>query len=110
MDLNDLTATERMVLIAALKCYQHASIGNVSAAMDPAIVSDFCKMDGITNIYDACESLQVRITGIPNGGPSITSSEVSDLARVARRLEDMVNGKDPDAGLYNRDGSVKYRW
>ncbi len=53
------------------------------------------------------QQLQVQITGIRNGGPSITNSAVNPNARIARRMEMLIQGDNPDSSLYNRDGSVK---
>lgn len=111
-----LTDLQERVLLEALNTYIHLMIGNLENAVDPLVMhlsseetpigpSEAFRATGDL-VRDGARLLQVELTGIPHGGPSIGHRDVSDRARVARRLEALVNGESSPLSLYSPDGKV----
>lgn len=108
----DLNETEARVVQEALGLYVRIHLGQAVHAMEPALHGGMFEGGDVSARYARARSLlgeaQATITGVANGGPSITNEEkVPNKARIARRLECVLSGDDAGIRLYNKDGTVR---
>ena len=102
----NLSAAEAQVVTAALDCYIRTHLGQPEHALDSALmqIDDLDKLKAIRTLL---QGVQILMTGIPNGGPSITNPNVPNKARIARRIQAIIIGDESALNLYNQDGSVR---
>jgi len=85
----------------ALEIYMRVHLGQVRKVMQPLIDhlmpggnTAFREFNDDTGFIFACDEAQAKVTGNPNGGPSLYNKEVSNRARVARRLLALMHPDD----------------
>ena len=107
-----LSELEVHVLTEALDIYIRAHLGQAIYAMAPAMdrpLKDPAPTgQDIEEVHAHLARVQQLLTGIANGGPSIGNPLVSNKARVARRIQGMLDPADNILHrIYKPDGSLE---
>jgi len=104
---------ELRVLKAALWCYIRVHLGQPEAAFEPLMEHLIGDDENPSFPFDMAvmrrrlENLGNDMTGVPNGGPGLYSENVSNKARLARKVLARLDGEFVVDGLIGADGESR---